>query len=157
MKVGENNNVYLTLDDKNSDAIILQHNLQALKNEKNAVITEIARALVSIPAALVRMKWQYRREIYAFQVKEEIYGAALAEIMARNPQLKEKILAHIEASYQHILAREAATLRLTRKLSDGNCRTASVNIVAPEERHAFPPKKRGPNNTSPEATEHSGS
>lgn len=141
MKVGENNNVYLTLDDKNSDAIILQHNLQVLKNEKNAVIAEIARALVSIPAALVRMKWQYRREIYAFQVKEEIYGAALSEIMQRNPQLKEKILAHIESSYQHILAREAATLRLTRKLSDGNCRTASINIVAPEERHSFPPKK----------------
>ncbi|MEW5560962.1 cytoplasmic protein [Enterobacter asburiae] len=151
MKVGENNNVYLTLDDKNSDAIILQHNLQALKNEKNAVIAEIARALVSIPAALVRMKWQYRREIYAFQVKEEIYGAALAEIMTRNPQLKEKILAHIESSYQHILAREAATLRLTRRLSDGNCHTASVNIVAPEERHSLHPAK-----TPPKATEHSG-
>ncbi|MCS2166182.1 cytoplasmic protein [Scandinavium manionii] len=133
MKESEDNNVYLTLDDRNSDAVILKHNLQALKNEKNAVIEETAKALVSIPAALVRMKWQYRREIYAFQVKEEIYGAALAEIMTRNPQLKEKILAHVEASYQHILARETATLRLTRKLADGNCRTASVNIVAPEE------------------------
>ncbi|MGU3524829.1 cytoplasmic protein [Enterobacteriaceae bacterium C23F] len=142
MKEGENNNVYLTLDDKKSDAIVLQHNLQALKNEKNAVIAEIARALVSIPAALVRMKWQYRREIYAFQVKEEIYGAALAEIIQRNPQLKEKILAHIEASYQHILARETATLRLSRKLSDGNCRTASVNIVAPQETPAAPGAKK---------------
>ncbi|MGU3414553.1 cytoplasmic protein [Enterobacteriaceae bacterium C34A] len=142
MKEGENNNVYLTLDDKKSDAIVLQHNLQALKNEKNAVIAEIARALVSIPAALVRMKWQYRREIYAFQVKEEIYGAALAEIIQRNPQLKEKILAHIEASYQHILARETATLRLSRKLSDGNCRTASVNIVAPQETPAAPVAKK---------------
>lgn len=132
MKQQENNNVYLTLDGKNSDAVILQHNLQALKNEKNAVIEATAKALVSIPAALVRMKWQYRREIYAFQVKEEIYGATLAEIISRNPQLKEKILAHIEASYQHILAREVATLRLTRKLADGNCRTASVNVVAPE-------------------------
>lgn len=50
--------------------------------------------------------------------------------MTRNPQLKEKILTHVEASYQHILARETATLRLTRKLADGNCRTASVNINA---------------------------
>jgi hypothetical protein len=133
MKDVDNNNAHLTLGDKKSDAIIFQHNLQALKNEKNAVIDETAKALVSIPAALVRMKWQYRREIYAFQVKEEIYGAALAEIIERNPQLKEKILAHIEASYQYILAREVATLRLLRKLSDGNCRTASVNIVAPEE------------------------
>ncbi len=142
MKEGENNNVYLTLDDKKSDAIVLQHNLQALKTKKIAVIAEIARALVSIPAALVRMKWQYRREIYAFQVKEEIYGAALAEIIQRNPQLKEKILAHIEASYQHILARETATLRLSRKLSDGNCRTASVNIVAPQETPAAPVAKK---------------
>lgn len=78
MKEGENNNVYLTLDDRNSDTVILKHNLQALKNEKNAVVEETAKALESIPAALVRMKWQYRREIYAFQVKEEIYGAALA-------------------------------------------------------------------------------
>lgn len=141
MKEGENNNVYLTLDDKKSDEIILQQNLQALKNEKNAAVAEMARALVSIPAALVRMKWQYRREIYAFQVKEEIYGAALAEVMQRNPQLKEKMLAHIEASYQHILARETATLRLSRKLSEGNCRTACVNIVAPEESHSLHAKK----------------
>jgi hypothetical protein len=133
MKEVDNNNAHLTLGDKKSDAIILQHNLQALKNEKNTVIEETAKALISIPAALVRMKWQYRREIYAFQVKEEIYGAALADIIERNPQLKGKILAHIEASYQHILAREVATLRLLRKLSDGNCRTANVNIVAPEE------------------------
>jgi hypothetical protein len=142
MKEGEDNNVYLTLGDKNSDAVILKHNLQALKNEKNAVIEKTAKALVSIPAALVRMKWQYRREIYAFQVKEEIYGAALAEVITRNPQLKEKILAHIEASYQHILARETATLRLTRKLADGNGRTASVNIVAPDENLPSPAAKK---------------
>jgi hypothetical protein len=138
MKEMDNNNAYLTLGDKKSDAIILQHNLQALKNEKNTVIEETAKALISIPAALVRMKWQYRREIYAFQVKEEIYGAALADIIERNPPLKDKILAHIEASYQHILAREVATLRLLRKLSDGNCRTANVNIVAPEEKRPTP-------------------
>lgn len=143
MRETEDHNVRLALDDKKSDAIILQHNLQALKNEKNAVIEETAKALVSIPAALVRMKWQYRREIYAFQVKEEIYGAALCEIIQRNPQLKEKILAHVEASYQHILAREIATLRLSRKLSDGNCRTTNVNIVAREEHAPTQPQEGG--------------
>jgi len=133
MKEVENNNVYLTLDDRNSDEVILKHNLDALANARNAAIEETAKALVSIPAALVRMKWQNRREIYAWQVKEEIYGAALMEVIARNPQLKEKILAHIEASYQHLRARETATLRLTRKLSDGDFHSASVNIVARDE------------------------
>ena len=133
MKEGENNKPNLALDGKNSDAVILTHNLQVLKEEKQMVVEELAKALVSVPAALVRMKWQYRREIYAFQVKEEIYGATLAEIVRRNPQLQEKILAHIEASYQHILAREVATLRLSRKLCEGEWRTANVNIVAREE------------------------
>lgn len=133
MKAVENNNVYLTLDDRNSDEVILKHNLEALVNARNAAIEETAKALVSIPAALVRIKWQNRREIYAWQVKEEIYGAALAEVIARNPQLKEKILAHIEASYQHIRSRETATLRLTRRLSDGDFRSACVNIVARDE------------------------
>ncbi|MBB1202724.1 cytoplasmic protein [Enterobacteriaceae bacterium 89] len=133
MKEPDDNKPNLTLDGKNSDAVILSHNLEALKKEKNLFIEETARALVSIPAALVRMKWQYRREIYTYQVKEEIYGATIAEVINRNPQLKEKILAHIEASYQHVLAREVATLRLSRKLCDGNCHTANVNIVARAE------------------------
>ena len=143
MNESENNNKNLSLDGKNSDAVMLAQNLKALKDERDLVVDETARALVSVPAALVRMKWQFRREIYAFQVKEEVYGAALAEIITRNPQLKEKILAHIEASYQHILAREAATLRLSRKLCDSAFRTASVNIVAraetvPEDRAEDP-------------------
>lgn len=129
MKENASQQVNLTLDDQNSDAVILQQNLTALRNEKIIVIEETAKALVSIPAALVRMKWQYRREIYSFQVKEEIYGAALAEIIARHPALKEKVLAHIEASYQHNLARETATLRLSRKLLEGNCLTTRVNIL----------------------------
>ena len=141
MNEPEGNNKNLTLDGKNSDDVILAHNLKALKDEKELVVDETARALVSVPAALVRMKWQFRREIYAFQVKEEIYGATLAEIITRNPQLKEKILAHIEASYQHILAREIATLRLSRKLLDGDFRTANVNIVARAEPLLTPEKK----------------
>jgi hypothetical protein len=85
-----NNNVYLTLNDKNSDEFILKHNLEFLIQDKNATIEEMAHALVSIPAALVQLKWKNRREIYAYQVKEEIYGAAIAEIIARKPELKKK-------------------------------------------------------------------
>lgn len=76
--------------------------------------------MVSIPAALVRMKWQNRREIYALQAKEEIYGAAIEAIMEQLPELRDKIMARLESTYQHILKRETATLCLTRKLSEGN-------------------------------------
>ncbi|MGK0601468.1 cytoplasmic protein [Yokenella regensburgei] len=134
MKDVEDNNVYLTLDDINRDEILLQKNLTALINEKNAAIERTAQALVSIPAALVQMKWQHRREIYGWQVKEEIFGATINEIISRKPELKDKIWAQIEASYQKIVAREAATLRLSRKLADGELRTANVNIVALTEK-----------------------
>ncbi|KFB99207.1 putative cytoplasmic protein [Trabulsiella guamensis ATCC 49490] len=138
MKDVEDNNVYLTLDDRNSDDIIRHQNLTVLINEKNAAIEHTAQAAMSIPAALVKMKWQNRRDIYAWQVKEEIYGAAIEEIIARKPELKEKLLARIEANYQHILAREAATLRLSRKLAEGKLRTANVNKVALDDT----PKKK---------------
>ena len=68
----DNNNVYLALDDKKSDEFILEQNLAALKEIKNAEIQRIAKQLLSIPAGLVRLKWQNRREIYPLQVKEEI-------------------------------------------------------------------------------------
>ncbi|MFW0766247.1 cytoplasmic protein [Trabulsiella odontotermitis] len=138
MKDVEDNNVYLTLDDRNSDDIIRHQNLTVLINEKNAAIEHTAQAVMSIPAALVKMKWQNRRDIYAWQVKEEIYGAAIEEIIARKPELKEKLLARIEANYQHILAREAATLRLSRRLAEGKMRTANVNNVALDDT----PKKK---------------
>lgn len=134
----KNNNVYLTLNDKNSDEFILKHNLEFLIQDKNATIEQMAHALVSIPAALVQLKWKNRREIYAYQVKEEIYGAAIAEIIARKPELKEKIMARIESNYQHILSRETATLRLTRKLSDSGHRTSNINKVAPKEKKPAP-------------------
>ena len=121
--------VYLTLDDTKSEEVILKHNLAVLISDKNATIQNTAKALVAIPAALVRMKWQNRREIYAYQVKEEIYGAVINEIIARRPDLKDKIFDRIEASYQHLRERETATLGLTRKLSDGNYRTSNVRIV----------------------------
>ena len=127
------NNVYLTLDDKKSDEFILKQNLDALKKIKNDEMTRITQDLVSIPATLVRLKWQNRREIYALQAKEEIYGAVMNAIIELRPELKEKILGRLETNYQYLLARETATLRLTRKLSEGNYRTSNVTCVALDE------------------------
>jgi hypothetical protein len=81
----------------------------------------------------VRLKWQNRREIYPLQVKEEIYGAVVNAIIEQRPELKEKVLGRLEANYQYLLAREIATLRLTRKLSDGEYRTSNVTCVALDE------------------------
>ncbi|MCU6681843.1 cytoplasmic protein [Leclercia sp. H6W5] len=129
----DNNNVYLALDDKKSDEFILEQNLATLKEIKNAEIQRIAKELLSIPAGLVRLKWQNRREIYPLQVKEEIYGAAINAIMQQRPDLKEKILARLETNYQYLRARETATLRVTRKLADEGYRTTSVTTVALNE------------------------
>ncbi|OAT42889.1 putative cytoplasmic protein [Enterobacter soli ATCC BAA-2102] len=133
MKGIEENNAYLTLDNKKSDEFILEQNLEALRNTKNEEMTRITQDLVSIPATLVRLKWQNRREIYALQVKEEIYGAVINALIEQRPELKEKILGRLEANYQYLLARETATLRLTRKLSDGEYRTSNVTYVALNE------------------------
>lgn len=133
MKEVDNNNVYLTLDNKKSDEFILKQNLDALKNTKNVEMTRITQDLISIPATLVRLKWQNRREIYSLQVKEEIYGAVINAIIDQRPELKDKILGRLEANYQYLLARETATLRLTRKLSDGDYRTSNVTCVALDE------------------------
>ncbi len=130
MKGIEENNAYLTLDNKKSDEFILEQNLEALRNTKNEEMTRITQDLVSIPATLVRLKWQNRREIYALQVKEEIYGSVINALIEQRPELKEKLLGRLEANYQYLLARETATLRLTRKLSDGEYRTSNVTYVA---------------------------
>ncbi|MCU6669572.1 cytoplasmic protein [Enterobacteriaceae bacterium H4N4] len=129
----DNNNVYLTLDDKKSDEFILEQNLEALKQIKNGELQRIAKELLSIPAGLVRLKWQNRREIYPLQIKEEIYGATINAIMEQRPELKEKILARLESNYQYLLARETATLRVTRKLAEEGYRTSSVTSVALDE------------------------
>jgi len=133
VKDSDNNNVYLTLDEKKSDEFILEQNLEALKQIKNGELQRIAKELLSIPAGLVRLKWQNRREIYPLQVKEEIYGATINAIMAQRPELKEKILARLESNYQYLLARETATLRVTRKLAEEGYRTSSVTTVALDE------------------------
>lgn len=146
MKEVDNNDVYLTLDDKKSDEFILEQNLEALKEIKNAEIQRIAKELLSIPAGLVRLKWQNRREIYPLQVKEEVYGAAINAIMELRPDLKDKILARLETNYQYLLARETATLRVTRKLATEGYRTSSVTTVALNEdalaaKASIPPQK----------------
>lgn len=133
MKEADDNNDYLALDNKKSDEFILKQNIEALRDAKNAEMARIAQDMVSIPAALVRLKWQHRHEIYALQVKEEIYGAVMNSIIAQRPELKEKILGRLEAHYQYLLARETATLRLTRKLSEGQHRTSNVTCVALDE------------------------
>lgn len=134
MKDVEDNNVYLALDENKSDQFILKQNLAALIANKNAVLESVAQEVTSIPAALVRLKWQNRREIYALQVKEEIYGAAINAIIKQNPALSDKIMARLESTWQHLLARETATLRLTRKLAEGNIRTITITTVALNER-----------------------
>ncbi|CAI9395187.1 hypothetical protein CITSP_04842 [Citrobacter sp. T1.2D-1] len=130
----EDNNVYLALDDNKSDQFILKQNIAALIANKNAVLESVAQEVTSIPAALVRLKWQNRREIYALQVKEEIYGAAINAIIRQTPELHDKIMARLESTWQYLLARETATLRLTRKLADGNYRTIAITTVALNER-----------------------
>lgn len=71
MKDVEDNNVYLALDNHKSDEFVLKQNLAVLIANKNATLESVAQEIVSIPAALVRMKWQNRREIYTLQAKEE--------------------------------------------------------------------------------------
>ena len=134
MKEVEDNDVYLVLDSHKSDEFILKQNIESLIQSKNVTIQRIAHELVSIPAALVRLKWQNRREIYGLQVKEEIYGATINAIIESRPELLEKIMARLEANYQYILARETATLRISRKLADEEYRTAVVTTVALEEK-----------------------
>ncbi len=129
----EDNNVYLALDEHKSDQFILKQNLAALIASKNALLESVAQEVTSIPAALVRLKWQNRREMYALQVKEEIYGAVIGTIIKRNPELRDKMMARLESTWQHLLARETATLRLTRKLAEGNYRTINITTVALNE------------------------
>ncbi|MDK9354939.1 cytoplasmic protein [Lelliottia sp. V106_10] len=133
LKEVEDNNVYLTLDNHKSDEFILKQNLDALITHKNDEMTRIAQDMVSIPAALVRLKWENRREIYSLQVKEEIYGAMINAVMTLKPELKEKIMGRLESNYQHLLSREVSTLRLTRKLADGGYHTSNVTAVALDE------------------------
>ena len=133
MKLVDVSAANIPLSPQISDETILQRNLQTLRVEKNSVGRRISGLSEPIPAALVKMKWQHRHEIYAYQVKEEILGAALCEVMARYPHLRDKILAHTESCYQHVLNREAATLEISRGLADGDYRTSNVILKTEKE------------------------
>ena len=98
MKDVEDNNVYLALDNHKSDEFVLKQNLAVLIANKNTTLESVAQEIASIPAALVRMKWQNRREIYSLQAKEEIYGAAIEAIMEQQPELRDKIMARLEST-----------------------------------------------------------
>ena len=126
MKLVDVTEANIALSPQISDETQLQRNLQALRDEKNALGRQISSAQAPIPATLVKMKWKNRREIYAYQVKEEIFGSALCEVMARYPHLRDKILAHTESCYQHVLSRETATLKISRGLADGEYRTSNL-------------------------------
>lgn len=129
----EDNNVYLALDDNKSDQFVLKQNLAALVAHKNALLENVAQEATSIPAALVRLKWQNRREMYALQIKEEIYGAVINALIRQRPELHNKIMRRLESHWQQLLDRETATLRLTRKLAEGRYRTLNITSVALDE------------------------
>lgn len=93
----EDNNVYLALDDNKSDQFALKQNLAALVAHKNALLENVAQEATSIPAALVRLKWQNRREMYALQIKEEIYGAVINALIRQRPELHDKIMRRLES------------------------------------------------------------
>lgn len=133
IKEVEDNNVYLALDDNKSDPFILKQNLAALIARKNAVLESVAQDATAIPAALVQLKWRHRREMYALQVKEEIYGAVIHALIRKQPERRDKIMRRLESEWQQLLLRESATLRLTRRLADGNYRTRNITTVALNE------------------------
>ncbi len=125
----------LALKTENEHKFILSRNLQALRLYKNEVVDRYTRKVSSVPAALVELKWQNRKSLYAYQVKEEVYGSVLAEILAHNPELKEKMMARIEAHYQQLRTWEAETLTLSRKLVDNQFKTSSALSTPDSHQH----------------------
>lgn len=105
-------------DNKNKE-FNLSENITALIEIKNTNITKLTQETTDIPSALVNLKWMNRRDLHPWRIKEEIYGAVLAEIVTRHPQLKHQINQRLEQHYQRIKAEEAETLSITRSLADG--------------------------------------
>lgn len=121
---------YFTLDKQEEQKFILSQNRQVLIDIRNDDIAYYTQE-VAIPAALVHLKWQNRREIYALKVKEEIYGAVLCAIMKKNADQKNELEAQIEAQYQQVKAEEAATLMMSRKLAQKQYKTHTVPVLPP--------------------------
>jgi hypothetical protein len=129
----DNNDVYLTLDNQPSDEFILKQNIDALIQSKNATIQRIAHELISIPAALVRLKVAKSPGNLCFQVKEEIYGATINAIVEERPELLEKIMADWKP-ITSISLPERQQPCASAVLADEEYRTAVVTTVAPEEK-----------------------
>lgn len=138
---------YFTLDKQEEQKFILSQNRQVLIDIRNDDIAYYTQE-VAIPAALVHLKWQNRREIYAFKVKEEIYGAVLCAIMKKDATLKNELEAQIEAQYQQLKTEEAATLLISRRLAEQQYKTKTVPVLplseltisdAAETPHDLPP------------------
>lgn len=123
---------YFTLDKQKAQKFILSQNRQALIDIRNEDIAYYTQE-VAIPAALVHLKWQNRREIYALHVKEEIYGAVLNAIMKKDAALKTELETLLEAQYQQLKADEAATLLISRQLAECRYKTKTVATLPPGE------------------------
>ncbi|VDZ71778.1 Uncharacterised protein [Atlantibacter hermannii] len=119
---------YFTLDKQEEQKFILSQNRQVLIDIRNDDIAFYTQE-VAIPAALVHLKWQNRREIYALKVKEEIYGAVLNAIMKKDATLKNELEAQIEAAYQQLKTEEAATLMISRRLAEQQYKTKTVPVL----------------------------
>jgi len=107
------------IDDNKNPEFTLSENIAALIEMKNANITRLTQETTDITSALVNLKWMNRQNLHPWLVKEEIYGAVLAEIVTRHPELQHNISERLEQHYQRIKAEEAETLSITRSLADG--------------------------------------
>ncbi|HKN02861.1 MAG TPA: cytoplasmic protein [Buttiauxella sp.] len=106
-----------------SDSTLLFENIAALVLIKNENIARFTQGKINITSALVEQKWHNRHQIYPYRVKEEIYGTVLNEILAHQPQMKNAILARLEAVYQQLRNEEAQTLSRTRALMENTYKT----------------------------------
>ncbi|WP_312317340.1 cytoplasmic protein [Atlantibacter hermannii] len=139
---------YFTLDKQEEQKFILSQNRQVLIDIRNDDIAFYTQE-VAIPAALVHLKWQNRREIYALKVKEEIYGAVLNAIMKKDATLKNELEAQIEAAYQQLKTEEAATLMISRRLAEQQYKTKTVPVLPQSEMNTGAAEETSPD-SSPE-------
>ncbi|WP_300004848.1 cytoplasmic protein [uncultured Cedecea sp.] len=107
------------IDDNKNSKFRLSENITALIENKNANITKQTQETTDITSALVNLKWLNRQDLHPWRVKEEIYGAVLAEIITQYPELQPSINERLEQHYQRLKAEEAETLSITRGLADG--------------------------------------
>lgn len=117
-----------TNDNKHSE-FRLSENIAALIEIKNANITSQTQETTDITSALVSLKWMNRHDLHPWLVKEEIYGAVLAKIIAQHPELQSGINQRLEQHYQRIKAEEAETLSITRSLAEGSWQGSTLQGI----------------------------